>query len=81
MSNPEDYFAYLIPTVHQRLANDEIVEPTEEIRLLLVECLAKLVALHGKKCGEYIDEFVQILKQTVSDPFPDVKKVREVNSI
>ena len=75
MSNVEEYLAYIIPTIHQRLAQDEIQEPTEEIRQLLVELLSRLIDQVKIEIGTYIDEVTQILKKTIVDPFAEVKKV------
>lgn len=72
---PNEYLAYIIPTIHQRLADDEVVEPTEEIRLLLIESLSKLVDIYDQDIDTYIDELVQILQKTLVDPFGDVRKV------
>ncbi|XP_057317290.1 dynein axonemal assembly factor 5-like isoform X2 [Hydractinia symbiolongicarpus] len=71
---PNEYLAYIIPTIHQRLAADEVVEPTEEIRLLLIESLSKLVDIYDQEIDTYIDELVQILQMTLVDPFGDVRK-------
>lgn len=75
ISKPEEYIGYIISTMHQRLADDKILEPTEEIRYLLVDSLSKLIDICSKSIGVYIDEVIQILKTTIVDPFADVKKM------
>jgi len=75
IKDPEQYLPYIIPTVHERLTSEEAPEPTEEIRLLLVEILSKLSAkCGGEQSGIYINELVQILQKCLLDPFADVRK-------
>lgn len=71
-----DYLAYIIPTIKQRLTSDDESEPTEEIRLLLVQTLQTIIDLNGEKCGVFIDDYVTMLKKTIVDSFADVRKVR-----
>ncbi|XP_068100704.1 dynein axonemal assembly factor 5 isoform X2 [Hyperolius riggenbachi] len=71
---PEEALPYLMPAICQRLANQDITEPSEELRLALTELLTLLVELCGKKLAPYLDEMIRILQRTIVDPFPDVKK-------
>ncbi|XP_018423410.1 PREDICTED: dynein assembly factor 5, axonemal [Nanorana parkeri] len=71
---PEEALPYLIPSITQRLGNQEITEPSEELRLALTELLTLLVEVCGKKLKPYLDEMFRILQRTTIDPFPDVKK-------
>ncbi|KAJ8319390.1 hypothetical protein KUTeg_004481 [Tegillarca granosa] len=71
---PEESLPYLIPVLVQRLGQQEIVETSEELRLMLVEMLTGIVERSGKKISLYVDDYVRILQRTIVDPFPDVKK-------
>lgn len=71
---PEESLPYLIPVLVQRLGQQEIVETSEELRLLLVEMLTGIVERSGKKISLYVDDYVKILQRTIVDPFPDAKK-------
>nr|XP_039265298.1 dynein assembly factor 5, axonemal-like [Styela clava] len=66
---------YILPCLVQRLGQEEIVEPSEELRLLLVENLLGLtIELCGKKTAGFLDELIQILKRTIIDPYGEVVK-------
>lgn len=59
-----------------RLGGAEIVEPSEEVRLQLVQ----FVSLVVKRCDAanlpaYLTDFVTILQRTITDPYPEIKKV------
>lgn len=66
---------YIVPAIVSRLGQPDIVEPAEEVRLLLTQGLVRLVALAGPEFGPYVEEAVKVLQRTFQDPFPDVKKV------
>ncbi|KAI8802141.1 kinase-like domain-containing protein [Cladochytrium replicatum] len=65
----------LVPTLVSRLAQNEIAEPAEEIRLLMVHLMADLVGLVGSGVGPFADEYIRILLKTLVDPYPEIKKV------
>ena len=44
-------------------------------RLLLVSFLVKLLELCGKDFTPYLHDMVTILRYTLIDPYPEVKKV------
>ena len=72
---PDQTLPYIIPALVQRLAQKEIIEPSEELRLqLLNDILYPCVEYSGKKIAGYLDELIQILKKTILDPFAEVKK-------
>ncbi|KAE8579491.1 hypothetical protein XENTR_v10024068 [Xenopus tropicalis] len=71
---PEDSLPYLMPALSQRLGQQEVVEPSEELRLSMVELLSLVVEVCGKKLAPYLDEMIKIFQRTIVDPFPDVKK-------
>ncbi|KAJ3055054.1 HEAT repeat-containing protein 2 [Rhizophlyctis rosea] len=68
------FLPYVIPAAEGRLAQLEIVEPAEEIRLQLVKLLAKISRKGGSDIASYSEIFVRILSKTLVDPFPDVRK-------
>lgn len=71
---PCECLPYLIPILVQRLGQPDYVEPSEEIRLLLVKLARQLVEISGKSIGVYLDDFVKILQRTIVDSYPEVKK-------
>eukprot|EP00163_Fabomonas_tropica_P020955 TRINITY_DN36897_c0_g1_i2.p1 TRINITY_DN36897_c0_g1~~TRINITY_DN36897_c0_g1_i2.p1 ORF type:complete len:847 (+),score=191.94 TRINITY_DN36897_c0_g1_i2:324-2543(+) len=66
--------SYLIPALAARLGAPEIVEPTEEIRLALMELIHTIIKKDGAKMAEYIDEIAIILQRCFADPFPELKQ-------
>lgn len=74
IQNPVNNLPYIMPVLVQRLGQQEIVEPSEELRLLLVEFCSSIVEFSGKNLNVYLDDFIKILQRTIIDPFPDVKK-------
>ncbi|XP_029106007.1 dynein assembly factor 5, axonemal [Scleropages formosus] len=71
---PEDSLPYLIPALSQRLAGSDLPEPSEELRLAMVEVLSLVVEVCGGRLAPYLDHMVRILQRTIVDPFPEVKK-------
>lgn len=78
LTDPGEYYTYIIPVIHQRLTSHEGVEPTEEIRLLLVNSLGILIDLNGQKASTFVDEYMQVLQKTLVDSFADVRKVHYI---
>lgn len=74
VSNPEEYLSYTVPVFVLRLGQQEIVEPSEEIRLQLVEVLSFIIEKCGSKMGVYVEDCVRILQRTLVDPYADVKR-------
>ncbi|KAK6170739.1 hypothetical protein SNE40_019054 [Patella caerulea] len=72
--DPEDHLSYIIPVLVQRLGQQEIVENSEEQRLLLVELLKQILEFSGKNIAMYLDDCIAILQRTIVDPYPEVKK-------
>ena len=72
---PDQTLPYVIPTLVSRLAQKEIVEPSEELRLqLLDDILYPIIEYSGKRISSYLDELIQILQKTILDPYAEVKK-------
>nr|CAB3252295.1 HEAT repeat-containing protein 2 [Phallusia mammillata] len=73
--SPEETLQYIIPTLVQRLGQQEIVETSEELRLSVLESvLLPCVELSGKRIAGFLDELIQILQRTIVDPFAEVRK-------
>ncbi|CAH1795277.1 unnamed protein product [Owenia fusiformis] len=70
----EEFLPLLIPVFVQRLGQQDLVEQSEEIRLVLLETLTLIVKEANKRLAVYLDDMVTILRRTIVDPFPDVKK-------
>lgn len=64
----------LMPVLSVRLGSDEMVEPSEEVRLALVELLHIVVQKTRKKLIPYFNDIISMLKKTINDPFPKIKK-------
>eukprot|EP00062_Callorhinchus_milii_P008954 gi/632952241/ref/XP_007891744.1/ PREDICTED: HEAT repeat-containing protein 2 [Callorhinchus milii] len=71
---PRRALPYLIPALVQRLGQEELSEPAEELRLALLELLLLTVDVCGQQLAAYLDDMVRILQRTIVDPFPEVKK-------
>ena len=67
----------LIPSLVQRLGTNDIVEPSEEIRLKSVSILFELCRIYsnGNRLALYLNEWIMILKRTIIDPYPEVRKL------
>lgn len=75
LPRPETTLAYVMPCLVQRLGQENIIEPSEELRELLVKNLLSLtIEMCGKKIAGFLDEMIQILKQTIADPYGEVRK-------
>lgn len=68
------YLPALIPLLVQRLGQQDIVEPSEEIRFQLVKLLAWIIETAGKLLASYLDELISVLQRVIVDPYPEVKK-------
>lgn len=67
------YFESLMPVISDRLCGDVMLEDSEEVRLCLVKLLSLLVSKYKSCLFHYLDDFVNILAKTISDPYPKVK--------
>jgi dynein assembly factor 5 len=67
----------LIPAFVQRLGTNDIVEPSEEIRLKSISLLFEICRTYsnGNKLSLYLNEWIIILKRTIIDPYPEVRKL------
>lgn len=69
-----DYLLTLVPSIHQRLCSDVMLEPSEELRLKYIELISLLIEKHKELILPYFSEIVDILVQTILDSAPQVKK-------
>lgn len=67
------YFESLMPVISDRLSGDVMLENSEEVRLCLVKLLSLLVSKYKNYLFHYLNDFVNILVKTISDPYPKVK--------
>ncbi|CAK8696019.1 unnamed protein product [Clavelina lepadiformis] len=75
LPSPEQVLPYILPTLVQRLGQEEIVEPSEELRLqILDDILMPCIEFSGKAIVGYLDELINILKKTILDPYAEVRK-------
>ena len=72
--SPEESLPYLIPSIQQRLGNQDLIETSEELRLAQIELLLKTIQQTGKKIAPFLDDLIKILERTIVDPFSDVRK-------
>jgi len=74
LDQEEDYFTYLMPALLQRLGGQEIVEPSEEVRLLQVSLLHCVIKKYNPALlPSYLNDIIQILVKTLVDPYPKIK--------
>ena len=67
---------YLMPVMVSRLSNQEIKEPSEEIRLQMLQFMEYFIPkLPLPVITPFFDDVIAILKFSVNDPYAEVKKV------
>ncbi|CAF0863407.1 unnamed protein product [Adineta ricciae] len=76
-TNIDKVLASIMPALVQRLGMNDIIEPSEEIRLKSVSILFELCRIYpnSSKLALYLNEWVTILKRTIIDPYPEVRKL------
>ncbi|KAL0840952.1 hypothetical protein ABMA28_014745 [Loxostege sticticalis] len=69
------YLTYILPVIVRRIGCPEIVEESEEIRLVLIELVRKIIEKYKitHLLSPFINDFTSILTKTSADPFPKVK--------
>lgn len=68
--------AYVMPVLVARLGQQDITEPSEELRLLMMVMMTSFTDLCGSKMSPYLNDAVTILQRTLVDPYHEVKKVK-----
>ena len=74
IDNKHGLLPHVIPVMVQRLGQKDINESSEEIRLLLIQLLHRIINNSSKHVAPYLDDIVVILQHTIVDPYPEVKK-------
>ncbi|XP_064104461.1 dynein axonemal assembly factor 5-like [Macrobrachium nipponense] len=65
----------IIPVIYHRLGSAvPPIEESEEVRLLYINIVAELVTLFQGKLIPYMNDVINILKASVLDPSPEVRK-------
>ncbi|XP_013169550.1 PREDICTED: dynein assembly factor 5, axonemal [Papilio xuthus] len=69
------YLTYILPVIVRRIGCAEIVEESEEVRLLLIELVHKILIKYKNTqlLTSFFNDFTSILTKTSTDPFPKVK--------
>ena len=68
--NISDALHLVLPTLVHRIGSSPPPEPSEEVRLLLLLILSRLVALAPKAVGQYMEGVHAILETALSDAYP-----------
>ncbi|CAL8074424.1 unnamed protein product [Orchesella dallaii] len=63
----------VIPTLVERLAQPELIESSEEVRLIAVNFIGKLVKKCQKEMIPFIDDLLEIMLVTLGDPYHEVR--------
>lgn len=74
LSCPVSSLSYVMPVLVQRLGQQDIIEPSEEIRLILVELLSSIVEISREAVTPYLGDAIKILQRTIVDQYPEVRK-------
>ncbi|XP_022120793.2 dynein axonemal assembly factor 5 [Pieris rapae] len=69
------YLTYILPVIVRRIGCAEIVEESEEIRLVLIELVHVIIDKYKGThlLSSFMNDFTSILTKTSTDPFPKVK--------
>ncbi|XP_041977960.1 dynein axonemal assembly factor 5 [Aricia agestis] len=69
------YLTYILPVIVRRIGCPEIVEESEEIRLVLIQLVHKIIVKYKgtNYLTPFLNDFTSILTKTSTDPFPKVK--------
>ncbi|XP_045616348.1 dynein axonemal assembly factor 5 [Procambarus clarkii] len=70
----EDHLVDIIPIVHHRLAVNPILEESEDVRKILIDIIKALTIRFESKLIPFMNDVVNILKRSVVDKSPDVRK-------
>ncbi len=71
---PEETLSFLVPLIHKRIGTEEVLETSEEIRLLHVKLMKVLISNHKRNVCPFLEETVRILVNCVNDQYPELKK-------
>ena len=68
--------SYILPVLKQRLVfKEEVVEPSEEVRFLLIKILSRILELPNETedLKVHLDDLIHILGACINDSFSDIK--------
>ena len=68
------FLVALMPCLVAQLGQMDLVEPSEEIRFLLVKTLGDVIASTQASFSPFVEDTVLILGRCLADPYPQVKK-------
>lgn len=71
---PGEALPVLLPALAQRLCPPQGFEPSEELRLGLVQLLSLLLQRCGASVGPYLTDVIRILQATLLDHFAEVRR-------
>lgn len=74
VSSLTPFLPHLIPILLDRLGGTELVESSEEVRLIAVNFMITLLDRVGVGLSPFIDDWIYILAVTLTDPFHEVRK-------
>ena len=69
--------SYVLPVLRQRLVfNEEIIEPSEEVRHLLTKILTRILEIPNQTddLKVHLDDLIKILSSCMADSFADIKE-------
>lgn len=71
------YLTYLFPILVERIGSVEIIEESEEIRLLLLQLMNKIIKKYSgtQQLEPFLNDCVIILAETVKDKYPAIKEL------
>ncbi|XP_068208921.1 dynein axonemal assembly factor 5 [Palaemon carinicauda] len=70
----EKHLIDVIPVIYHRLGTVPLIEESEDVRLLFINILAGFVNCFQAKLIPYTNDIVNILKVSVLDPCPELRK-------
>lgn len=70
----EEKLLVMIPVIHHRLATVPCPEESEDVRLLFINILNGLINIFQAKMIPFMNDVVNVLKETIVDASPDVRK-------
>lgn len=76
-----EYVSSLVPAIHSRLCSENLLEPSEELRLKYIELASLLIETHHDLVMPYLEDLLEILAQGIFDSAPEVKKKSCFSSI
>ena len=67
-------FSNLIQLLSRKLSTEDEYEPSEEVRLKMLDLLSSLLESYSQDMVVYADDLIDILHQTIQDDCPSIKR-------